>query len=180
MDKLIHEIKKLDLNKPIILAIDGFGGSGKSTLAKKIKEIIPNTHIITLDDFRTHEVYEVQRERLLNEVIIPIKENKTIRYQKWLWSKEEFSDYVELQPKGLIIIEGTTALHDELRDFYDFKIWIDIPQEVAFQRGLERDKNEYGVDSTTDWLNKWIPYEKDYLENHKPKDIADFIYDEPK
>jgi uridine kinase len=169
----------LSPDKVTIVAIDGYGGSGKSTLAKQMQANIPNTKIISLDEFRTQDVYEVDRIRLVKEVLQPLSANKVAAYRSWLWNENKFSAEINIEPVGLVIIEGTTALHPELRQYYDYKIWIDMSQQIAFARGLARDKKEYGVDSLNDWTNKWMPYEKNYVETTKPYLVADFNYTEP-
>ncbi len=162
-------------NEPHLIAIDGIGGSGKSTLANKILEKL-NGITISLDDFRSQEVYEVDRKRLINELLIPLKNKKIAYYKKWMWGENNFSDFIEVQPKGFIIFEGVTALHPEINPFYDFKIWVDSDPKISFERGLNRDKNEYGVDTQKQWIEKWIPYEQDYIEKNNPEKVADFVY----
>ncbi len=38
-------------NKPILIAIEGFGGSGKTTFASKLKEALQDAYMISIDDF---------------------------------------------------------------------------------------------------------------------------------
>ncbi len=70
-----------------------------------------------------------------------------------------------------------STFHEMLNDYYDFRIWIESSPEVGFQRGLLRDKTEYKVDTEDDWINKWMPEEKRYIEAHKPQEKADYIVD---
>ncbi len=169
-------ISELSVKNPYLVAIDGIGGSGKSTLARNLHENIPNTQIISLDDFRSEEVYEVDFPRLLNEVLIPLSKGKNAKYRKWLWGEKRFSDYFILHPRGLIIIEGVTALHPSLSEFYDFKIWVDCDNEKAFERGVKRDLEDYGVNSKVKWLNEWVPFEQEYIKKYSPRNTADFVY----
>ena len=51
MNKLIKNIRTLLEKQTMeLVGIDGLGGAGKSTVAKFIKENVPNTTIIEMDD----------------------------------------------------------------------------------------------------------------------------------
>ena len=76
--------------KPVIVSIDGRCASGKSTLAKELAEEL-NADVIHMDDFylrkeqRTPERYaepggNVDAERFLSEVLIPLKKGKAFTY----------------------------------------------------------------------------------------------------
>ncbi len=175
-DNLISKLGKLkSFHGPVLVAIDGIGGSGKSTLANQIIKEFKGS-IISLDDFRSKEIYEVDRLRLIQQLLSRLKERKQAKYKKWIWGENKFSDWIEVSPEGFIIFEGVTSLHPELSDFYDFKIWIEIDEDLAFKRGLDRDVNEYNVDTESEWENIWIPYEQEYIRKYSPKKSADFIY----
>ncbi len=178
---MINElIKKItDLKQPdvtLIVAIDGRGGSGKSTLANNLKEKLENVSIIHLDDF-AYPMGGADRQRLLDQVILPLKDNKEAKYQERDFKTKELTDWYEIQPGGIVIIEGVITLHDLLEKYYDFKIWIEVSAEIGFQRGLKRDKEEYGIDTEKDWKDNWLPEEEKAIEEQQPMKKADFIVD---
>lgn len=173
--ELLNKLRGLPRKqKTLLIAIDGRGGSGKSTLAEKLKQSLGNVTIVHLDDFAYPET---DRDRLLKQVILPLKEDQTAKYQRFDWGTKQLAEWHEIVPGGIVIIEGVSTLHNFLNDYFDFRIWVECPPEVGFQRGLDRDKNEYKVDTTDDWINKWMPEEKKYVEEHKPQEKADYIVD---
>jgi|SRR5579885_3209087 len=172
---LIQKIKNLSQKqKTLLLAIDGRGGSGKSTLAEKLKQNLQDVTIVHLDDFAYPNT---DRQRLLTQVILPLKENKPAKYQRFDWGTKQLAEWHEIQPGGIVIIEGVSTLHDMLYKYFDFKIWIECPAKVGFQRGVQRDKAVYHVDTTKDWLETWMPEEKKYIDEQHPQERADFIFD---
>lgn len=177
INELVEKITKLKQpNRTLLVAIDGRGGSGKSTLANKLKESLENVAVVHLDDF-AYPMGGADRQRLLDQVILPLKENKVAKYQKRDFKTKELTTWHEIQPGGIVIIEGVITLHDLLEKYYDFKIWIECPAELGFQRGLKRDKEEYGVDTEKDWKENWLPEEEKAIEEQQPQKKADFIVD---
>lgn len=177
IDEIVKKISSLKIkDKTLLIAIDGFGGSGKTTLAQKLKNNFENATIVQIDDFYSHQLKRADRERILHEVIKPLQENILARYQVYDWEKKKLTQWVEMKPGGLVIIEGVSAMHPDFGK-YDVTIWVDCSQEEAAQRGIARDINEHKVDTTQQWRNDWMPQEKEYVEEHKPKDKADFIVD---
>lgn len=180
VDDLVQKIKKLKQpNKTLLVAIDGRGGSGKSTLAENLKQKLENVSIVQLDDL-AYPMGGADRQRLLDQVIIPLKENKVAKYQKRDFGTKKLTTWHEIQPSGIVVIEGVITLHDLLEKYYDFKIWIECSAETGFQRGLKRDRDVYGVDTAKDWKEKWMPEEEKAIAEQKPQEKADYILDNTK
>ena len=144
--------------QPVLLAIDGFGGSGKTTLAQAIQSDFPGSAIITLDDFATDTQSGADRKRFLSQVLLPLSECKEARYQRFNWRAKALADWITVKPKGLIIIEGVSVLGEDFNSYYDFRIWIDCPLELALQSMKERDKNM----RNPTYFNVWIKEDQDY------------------
>lgn len=184
LDELIHRILDLSASpKPHIVAISGFGGSGKSTLARQLAAALGNTEIVSIDEFwipdrdRLSEDWTVfDRDRLLQQVLIPASRAEPIRYQPFDWNQGQLGDWRSLNASGYLIIEGISTLHPNLLPYYQFKIWIDCSLELAQTRGLNRGKTEYNIDETEAWINRWTPNDRAYFNKYRPDLTADFIY----
>lgn len=177
LKEIINKIQNLKQpNKTLLVAIDGRGGSGKSTLADNLKHKLKNVTSVHLDDF-AYPMVGVDRQRLLDQVILPLKDNKVAKYQKRDFKTKELTTWHDIQPGGIVIIEGFITLHDQLVSYYDFKIWIECPPEVGFQRGLKRDIEIYKVDTRKEWKEVWMPEEAKAIEEQDPAKKADVIID---
>ncbi len=173
VDQITHNKKQ---NKTFLIAIDGFGGSGKTTLAKKLAEKFEFVSIVQLDDFYSPELKRTDRKRLVEQVVIPLKENRKAKYQRYDWTNKSLAEWKEIEAGGIVIVEGISTLHPDFGDKYDLTIWIDTSQEEAAKRGISRDINEYNIDSKEQWKNEWMPQEKEYVELIKPQNKADIIF----
>jgi uridine kinase len=178
LDKIaekIREQKKADTT--FLIAIDGFGGSGKSTLARKLRAALQDileTTIVGIDDFHDPNLKRKNRDRLFKQVLQPLRDGKIANYQRYEWGIEKLAEWHEIAPGGIVIIEGLPSMHPELGK-YDLTIWIDMNQDEAAKRGIDRDLYEYKVDTRKQWSEDWMPQEKEYVETFNPKERADFI-----
>ena len=153
---IIDEIRKNPKGeKTYLIAIDGRSGSGKSFLANKLKEVIPNVTIVSLDEFDLYEG-EISIQKVINRVINPLKRD---------------------QGHNIVIIEGIFSLNSKLESHYDLKIWVDCPAQIGYKRGLQRDKDLNGIDNSEKWVNYWLPKEEKYIQTEKPQKRADYIID---
>lgn len=177
VEPIIQAIKtRQNSNETFLIAIDGRGGSGKSTLAGQLQQHLPNVSIVHADDL-VYPMDQATRQRLLDHVILPLKENKTARYQVYDYKQQKLTDWKEIQPGGIVIIEGVSTLHDDLYKHYGYKIWVECPAEVGLQRGIARELKQYGKDTTKEWTDKYLPEEQKYIEENHPQEKADYIID---
>lgn len=82
-----------------------------------------------------------------------------------------------LKPECVVIIEGVYALDQTLREYYDLKVWIEIPADVGMERGVGRDIARDGLDNSEMWKDIWMPLEEKYRNEQKPNLSADFVFD---
>ncbi|OGK29522.1 hypothetical protein A3B02_02245 [Candidatus Roizmanbacteria bacterium RIFCSPLOWO2_01_FULL_42_14] len=154
---IAQEIHKLQTKKPcVIVAIDGRSGSGKSSFAKKLQEFLPESRIVHLDEFDLYEG-SPNIQRLIEKVISPLITNS---------KKAE-----------IVILEGVFALREKLLAYYDYKIWVDCPKEIGFERGLKRDIALNGIDNSDRWRDYWLPKEEEYIASENPHAKADVVVD---
>ncbi len=179
---IYNEIKQnSNHKKPFIVAIDGRDGSGKSTLADKISQNF-KTQIIKTDDFITFFKPEIadkdyywDKNRFLEEVLLPLKNKQSFKYNVCRWKTGEITREERIdQNNELIIVEGLHALHQDLLDFYDLKIWVNTPLEISLERGKIRDL-EKGKKNIDELWSIFVPFQESYISEHKPQEKADLV-----
>lgn len=176
-------IRKLLLeNKRAFVAIDGMSGSGKTTLAAKLAEIF-NATVIHMDDYfpqpeqRTYDRMHtpggnLDVERLLEEVYIPISKSESFTYKPFNCKTMEFDEARIVDPQKIIIAEGSYSCHPKLIDFYDLKIFLYTTQYEQAVRILNRN----GFNKARTFSEVWIPLEDEYFNTYKIKRKCDLIF----
>ena len=82
-----------------------------------------------MDDFflqphqRTKERFlevggNIDRERFLDEVLIPLNNNEIVKYHIFDCSTMSLGECIEVSPKKVTIIEGAYSMHKELSSYY--------------------------------------------------------------
>jgi uridine kinase len=171
---------------PFIVGIDGCGGSGKSVLADQIsRELINRAHsvgLIRMDDFYLPEAARADGflevgagfdwRRLEEQVLKPARRDQPLRYQRYDWATGALAEWHESSAR-VVMVEGTYSTRVELREFYDFTIWVDCPRTIRLARGVERD----GESARDCWLTKWMPEEDRYVLEQSPQRRANLVYE---
>ncbi len=168
----------------LLIGIDGCGGAGKSTLASKLKERLSNVTVVHMDDFYLPSSKLLQTlptrkpigadydwERVLNQVLEPLSQNKEGHYQRYDWEMDGLAEWHSVPIGGIVVMEGVYAIREELLNKYDFTIWVDCPRETRLMRGLERD----GEEARDRWENNWMLAEDIYMEQYRPFEKADLV-----
>ena len=165
-----------------LVTIDGRGGSGKSSFAKALVSSNPEYQIIQIDHFPcTTEDYafhdsgtqtRVDTSRIINEAIEPLLAGDIARYSttRW-WGSDMQQNAINIQPGGVVVIEGCYALLPKLREYYAYSIWIECTSTVALERAIKRD----GEQSREAWENAYYLNEENYIKKFNPKEFANLI-----
>jgi predicted kinase len=165
--------------RPLVIAISGFGGSGKTTLANTLKSQLSGAQIVSIDSFSTHEWHRnadwdnFDRARFTREVLEPAQANQfplQFVHEPWPGNPEKT---ITIPKADYLIVEGCSIFHPDLLKYYDLKIWVDCPLDVATKRGMWRDRHVHKDEQDYYWQNIWMPNERDFLEKYHPDEAAD-------
>ena len=171
--------------RTLLVGIDGGGGAGKSTLAREIERAAEDVTVVEFDDFyrpsserklraaaRDREVGgSFDWRRLRSQVLLPLAQDRSTRYQRYDWVADELADWVVVPVGGVVIVEGCYCLRRDLFDFYDYTIWVEAPRDLRLQRGLARG----GADTRDRWLKEWLPEEERFVEAENPSARAKLV-----
>ena len=181
MQKLCRQLTEIAAGKPgpAILAIDGRCASGKTTLGNRLAAEW-NASLFHMDDFylqphqRTKERLaepggNVDRERFLEEVLLPLREGKPVSYRRFDCGTFTFEPARLIEPADIAIVEGSYSLHPQLRDLYDLRIFMDVEPDEQMRRILKRN----GPEAAERFRTIWIPLEEAYFAGCKVRENAD-------
>ncbi len=182
MEQIFDTIKKLLSKKPnAVIGIDGHCACGKTTLAMQLAEDF-GMQIIHMDDFflpfemRTDERFSqpggnVHYERFNDEVASCLDRGEVFAYRVFSCKYGEYRGSKAVSPDKPLIIEGTYALHPEIKLNYDLKIFMKADYETRLERILKRN----GEEALEVFKTKWIPLEDRYFENFGIESECDII-----
>ena len=143
-----------------MLAIAGCSGSGKTTLAAELARTLGGAHF-HFDNYYRDLSHLPLGERagqnfddpaliespLLIAHLAALAQGKPIKRPVY-----DFATYIRIpgqtetfRPGPYVIVEGLFALHyPELLPFFQLRVYIDTPDEICFERRLNRDVQERG------------------------------------
>ena len=166
----------------VTVAVDGLCGSGKSTFAELLHAVY-DSNLFHADDFflppelRTPERYatpggNVHWERMLSEILQPLKTGNTFSYRKFDCSVMDYGEPIKVTPKAVNIMEGSYSMHPELIQAYDLKIFIKTDAETQLNRIRGRDGEAYAEV----FKEKWIPLENKYFSAFPVEAQCDLVF----
>ena len=180
---LVENIKlKTQEKTPFLVAIDGRCGSGKSTLGGELQKIF-DCNLFQMDDFylrpeqRTPERYaepggNVDYERFLEDVLVPVRDGIEFSYRPFDCNIWNLGEAVQASPHAVNIVEGSYSLHPLLREFYDYKIFLDISKEEQMRRIVRRN----GEEKALEFRDRWIPLEELYFAKYNVHELCDYVW----
>ena len=167
----------------VLVAIDGGAGSGKSTFARRLQNALGATidcAVVHLDHFfrtrrergsRLARVEDTDWLRLRDEVIRPLRAGRCARFQLYDWALDRLDGWQTVQPTGVVIVDGVSALRRELAGCFDLAVWLSCPREKRLARLAGRG------DTPPEEIEYWLPSEDAYIAAHAPRQRAHLVID---
>ena len=178
---LFSRIDQMKNEGRVVLAIEGGSASGKSTLGELLQSVYGCTLFHTDDFFlqkhqRTQERFaeaggNLDRERFLEEVLIPLSKQQAVEYRRFDCSTFEIQPAERIEPKDITVIEGAYSMHPDLNRFYNLSVFLDIGEELQKKR-IEKRNSPWLAQR---FFNEWIPMEKRYFEKTDIKNRCDLV-----
>ncbi len=149
--------------KPILLAIAGGSASGKTTFARDMAREIgeDKAAVLELDSYykdlsglSAEERMKVNFDHpdaldlaLFKEHLAALQQGQPIEKPVYDYGTHARKPAFErFDPKPVVIIEGLFALLDDLCPYYDYRVFIDTPDDLRIARRILRDVRERGRD----------------------------------
>lgn len=184
MDIFIHQIAdavgRIEKDH-VTVAIDGRCASGKTTLASELAQIF-DAPVIHMDHFflrsyqRTPDRLaepggNVDRERFLDEVLIPLSKSGCCKYRLYDCSAGALAETAEIIGAKIHLIEGSYSCHPELRGYYDLTVFLSVDPVTQMRRIIARE----GREKAEMFRTRWIPLEERYFEEFAIAEQCDLI-----
>jgi uridine kinase len=148
--------------KPIIVAIAGGSGSGKTTLARKIRQNLgqDKCSILSQDHYYHDQSHKFDGDGgsvnfdhpssldfdLLAEHLGQLKKGLSIQVPVYDFvTHRRKKEYELMFPSSVIVLDGTLLFSQpKILEKLDYKLFVDVPESVRFERRLKRDVQERG------------------------------------
>jgi len=179
-ESVLCEIEGLrQKEKYLLIAIDGRCAAGKSMLAAHLQKacgcnVIHMDHFFLRTEQRSAKRLEepggnVDYERFLKEVLLPLRQGETFSYRPYDCHKREMAEAIRIEPHPVNVIEGSYCCHPALFDKYDLRIFLTIDETKQLRR-IRMRNGEMGAAMFQD---PWIPLEERYFSVFNIKDRCD-------
>jgi uridine kinase len=186
---------------PMLVAFDGVDTSGKTTLADNVNESLKRRGFdsirISIDKFHNLREVRVRRgeyspegffydsfnyDKVLECVILPVKNNESsIRGGVYDYKTEGTleDNRICISPHTIILFDGIFMHRDELYEYWNLSVFLDVTFETVRKRAISRDREYFGSEEKVleKYNKRYIPGEEIYLKKCKPEERATYVID---
>lgn len=166
------------------ILIDGRSGAGKTTFAQLVGDKT-GFHVIHLDEFYPGWGGLVEGSGMVKDSVLRVDRPG---YFRWDWVKNEPGEWVDVDPRADLVIEGVGALTEAnveaARNRYRaatrsgepvnvenacLTIWADVPSVVRKERALAR------TPDFVDFWDMWARQEEEFMKTDNRHDAIDKV-----
>jgi uridine kinase len=186
------------MSQPFMLAICGGTASGKTTLARILQQSLGKAHceLLFQDYYYIDQSHRFDHDggsvnfdhpdaiefALMEEHLSLLKKGKPVEAPVYDFSSHTRTNEVILvEPKRVVIVDGILILSRErLHTHFDHVVFLDIDEEIRFQRRLKRDVQERGREPEgvrTQFTRQVQPMHQKFVEPFKSR--AHEVFDDP-
>jgi uridine kinase len=180
--------------KSYLVGISGGSASGKTWLLNALTSFFKTTDLSLVSQDNYYQPAEKQKVdgngvinfdlpesvdlNQLEKDLSSLKSGKPIYIQEYLFQLDRAqAKTITINPAPIILVEGLFIFHHQpLFQALDLRVFVEAEESLKYQRRLERDTQERGVNAEMvayQWENHVNPAYKKYLEPYKAK--ADLV-----
>ncbi|MCP3799408.1 AAA family ATPase [Allokutzneria sp. A3M-2-11 16] len=197
--RLVEWLTRIDLARPVRVAIDGPDAAGKTTLAAEIAEALGSRALrISADDFHRPAQERLRRgplsaegyfmdafdvPALRREVLEPLGPQGNRQYRTAVW--DHLTNTSRSDPRrvaardAIVLVDGVFLLREELRDCWDVRIFVEVREDEQLRRAVERDTEIFGTAERVRerYAVRYRPAHELYWNSARPTEQADIVID---
>lgn len=189
-------------HRATVIGISGIDASGKTTFTRTLAEELEQdgykVQMIHLDDFhypadirRSNSVPPAQAyyartfdyHRVIKELLQPIQSGLPLTRELLCLDleKDEFCliRRYDIDRNTIVLMEGVFLFRPELRDLFDFKVYLHIDFDTCLERVVARDGYLFGSPENIvrRYKEKYLPGQSLYFQEANPMETADLVLD---
>lgn len=202
---LTERLAALSCPHPMRVAVDGIDAAGKTMLAEELAAALEaqGRPVIraSIDGFHRPRAERYQRgptspegycldsfdyAALQETLLVPLGPEGSRRYRRAIFdfrTDSALNSPEEVAPvDAILLFDGVFLLRPELKGAWDYRVFVDVPFEVALERASQRDITLFGSSEEvrTRYHARYIPGQRLYFEHAHPRERADaIVYNEP-
>jgi uridine kinase len=164
LETLVENILGIKHDRPLLVAIDGRDAAGKTVLAKelaeKLREVGANIIESSIDGFHNPSAirYRLGRDSpegfyrdsfnlaALKILLLDPLKTGDLRYKAHVFDhtmdRAVMSPFLQADPDSILIFDGIFTHRPELRDYWDYSIYLHIDEEESIRRGEARNPGD--------------------------------------
>lgn len=171
-----------------IVGLCGMSGSGKTHLLASAKAAFGNNiSVLSFDNYYKPITFQqkdengfenfdlpggVDADRLVND-LATLKSGRSIQLKAYHFNTPGAPDvYIQVDPAPLMIIEGIFVFYFKaIYEQIDYRIFLEVPDDITLNRRLKRDKEERGLDENMilyQWHAHALPGFREFVLPFKP------------
>jgi hypothetical protein len=117
-----------------VIGIDGLSGSGKSGFARRLATEL-DAPVLSVDDLVPGWDAIAESVTLLtNWVLRPLAAGRPARWRRYDWAVGRPGEWADLDPGGVLIVEGCCVGLPPAADWFSYLIYIDAPERERRRR----------------------------------------------
>lgn len=160
-----------------LVCIDGPSGAGKTMLARHFRHVARRASSIPVTAVHMDDLYDgwsgladAVSTKVPEWLLTPLSEDRAGRYRRYDWHRGAYAEWHEVDPGGLVVLEGCGSAARPADRFATLRMWIDTPAELRLHRGLERSGPE-----VLPFLRDWKLDEDAHFAADRTRDRADLL-----
>jgi molybdenum cofactor guanylyltransferase len=182
--------RRVGIDRPVVVAIDGPRCAGKSILATAVA-LQSGAAVLEGDDFYRNTLPRftpaqrdamsdaavvdavIDWQRLRDEALLPLRDGKSATFEPYDWDADNgrLAPPKTIPAGDLIIVEGVYAARPELADLVDIAVYLGVDPQTSAARYPQR-KND------PDWARFWERGETYYFSAIRPPTSFDIQLDD--